>query len=351
MSDLLIVGYFGAGNTGDDLILDTFLSLIRGKVPHSRIYVLSSCQSSSALSAYPGIIPVPRTAIIRIAWIMLTHAHLKVIAPGGELFQMRSSYRSLLYYCMVFLTALLLKRPYYLLHQGIDPSVFQGFLAGMTRMVLGHAAFLSVRDSCIAGFTQAVNVPDIVFLRKSTLPLKMNRGSRFFAFVLRPSGSRIDALVQALIGGLRKKFPEHLFVFLPFHRIQDWSFNLECSLLEPGFLSRFAGGTDSNQVQDLISGADFALCMRYHAVILSMLANVPFLSLSGDGRQDLLCRSFDMGFSHLKPSDMEGSNGIFNAVERISSIFKEKRLFQGQITAFQTDLMLSLDGILPVILQ
>ena len=112
-SELLLIGYYGYHNVGDDILLSKTITLIRNTYPEKSVQFI--CHSSS----YPLPIPPHETVFYysRFSLIQIIRAIWKssaVVFCGGSLFQSRSSSRSLLYYLLIFSLAILFQKKRFL---------------------------------------------------------------------------------------------------------------------------------------------------------------------------------------------------------------------------------------------
>lgn len=117
MSKIVISGYYGFGNAGDEAMLAAILEAILKVIPEAKITVISGNPAST--KAKYGVDAVPRLSSFKL---------LKAIAEcdlfisgGGSLLQDVTSKRSLYYYLAIISMAKLLNKPVMLYAQGIGP--------------------------------------------------------------------------------------------------------------------------------------------------------------------------------------------------------------------------------------
>ncbi|MEK9657863.1 MAG: WecB/TagA/CpsF family glycosyltransferase [bacterium] len=136
---ILVAGYYGFGNFGDQWLLSKTLDLIAHVWPGSEVQVLYPKLRQDAPK--PPFVTVDRFNF----WSCLGAIRQVdcLVFGGGSLFQSRSSFRSLLYYLALVFLARVFCKPCLLLAQGFGPlSRWQCWLC---RCVLSQARF-SYRD-------------------------------------------------------------------------------------------------------------------------------------------------------------------------------------------------------------
>ena len=117
MYNILISGYYGFNNIGDESILRTVIDNLREKLPQVDITVLS--QSPAQTAEKYGVKAAARMSlwgILRSVW----RCDL-LLSGGGSLLQDATSGRSILYYLFILRLAQLLGRQTFIYSQGIGP--------------------------------------------------------------------------------------------------------------------------------------------------------------------------------------------------------------------------------------
>lgn len=141
MSRVLLLGYFGFGNLGDEALLEVAVTQLRRRVPEAEVSVVSAAPEETA--ARLGVRAVPRTLGVGVLRA-IRHCDALVIGPGG-IFQDATSARSAVYYAAIARLASLAGKRVYLVGHGIGPlRTWLGRIA--TRGALARARAVSVRD-------------------------------------------------------------------------------------------------------------------------------------------------------------------------------------------------------------
>jgi polysaccharide pyruvyl transferase CsaB len=149
MQRVLLLGYFGAGNFGDDALLVDWLSRHREWLGQQQLAVDVTSSGADPLAGFieggqlrPLIgALVPKAEVLKLD----PRRYHALIAPGGSLLQDVTSLRSLLYYLWAIRRFTRAGVPVYLLNQGLGPIIsWTGRL--FTPRVLRGARLLSLRD-------------------------------------------------------------------------------------------------------------------------------------------------------------------------------------------------------------
>ncbi|MGQ9477314.1 MAG: polysaccharide pyruvyl transferase family protein, partial [Candidatus Bipolaricaulia bacterium] len=138
---ILLGGYYGFGNLGDEAILFALLRGLREALPQIEPVVLSAEPARTA-AAY-GVEAINRWSLLGI-WRELGRARLFLLGGGG-LLQDVTSRRSALYYLGLLRLARLRRVPVFLLGQGIGP-LRSRLLRRLAASELKRAEYVMVRD-------------------------------------------------------------------------------------------------------------------------------------------------------------------------------------------------------------
>jgi polysaccharide pyruvyl transferase CsaB len=293
---LLLSGYYGFGNFGDEAILDVFVEQWRRRRPSDEITVLSQTPEQTTRTYRVAALP-------RMAWRTVSDAVREadvVVSGGGGLLQSATSLRSLLYYASIIREAKRAGRRTAIFAQGVGPLNYFG------REVVKRACvgvdLACVRDETSLGSLQALlpNVTvklaaDPVFLADANAvdaPDIHDRLSReglredvtdLVAVVVR-RGPGLDQVVERLASVVDRLSLKHgaQVVFVPLQPPQDAeaaSSVIRRCKSAPVLLT---GGYDLRTMTALVARCSAVISMRLHALILAARLNVPFLAIPYD---------------------------------------------------------------------
>ncbi|MBR2895458.1 MAG: polysaccharide pyruvyl transferase family protein, partial [Oscillospiraceae bacterium] len=155
MYNILISGYYGFNNIGDESILRTVIDNLREKLGEIDITVLS--QNPAQTSEKYGVKSAARMSLPEI-WKAVKGCDL-LLSGGGSLLQDATSGRSILYYLFILRLAQLMGKKTFIYSQGIGPITSRQNRR-FTAHVLRRTSGIVVRDSKSRDLLLEIGVPD-----------------------------------------------------------------------------------------------------------------------------------------------------------------------------------------------
>jgi polysaccharide pyruvyl transferase CsaB len=280
----LLCGYYGEHNLGDDALLEVLLS----QVPRDWDPQVTA-HDQAWVTARFGVKTCDRrrlTAVLR-----QIGACDALVLGGGSLLQDATSFQSLVYYCLLILTARLRGKSVVLWGQGLGP-LRRPISRILVRAILPLATAISWRDEKSARLAEELGHrrhrvgSDPVW----AYPQQVWKGMGgpivlcWRPFSVLDSGGwapYLQALATLLEGSGRE------LVWLPFHRDQDGGLldHLARSAPMPRSVrerSREVRVAEPAEAMDVFTGAGLVVAMRLHGLILAALAGSPVAALSYD---------------------------------------------------------------------
>ncbi|MDD5602599.1 MAG: glycosyltransferase [Eubacteriales bacterium] len=141
MCRILISGYYGFDNAGDEAILQSLVSELKAACPGLEIMVLSANPSKTSVDF--GVHSVSRSNIIKMIQAVKNCDIL--ISGGGSLFQDTTSFFNVWYYGGIIMLAFAMKKLVFAYAQGIGP-VSSRLNKKMLRFIFNRVNNISVRD-------------------------------------------------------------------------------------------------------------------------------------------------------------------------------------------------------------
>ncbi|MHB8997475.1 MAG: polysaccharide pyruvyl transferase CsaB [Armatimonadota bacterium] len=296
---ILVSGYYGFGNTGDEAVLAGIVQGLRQRVPEAHICALSADPPGTVRDHGIEAADRWRTPVI---WQELRKADF-FIQGGGSLIQDVTSTHSAMYYLGLLHLARLTRTPYMIMAQGIGP-VSSPFLRGLTARNFRAAKAITVRDEESAQMLRdwGVNSPEIVVSADPALLLPRGDEARrrqllktmdlepdepYMAIALR-EWPGLQAFLPHLVELLKQR--EEALLVLPFQYEQDLPLALELSRALPNRVHlpiEVLSPADSGCV---IRGARALIAMRLHAMIFAAAQETPAVALSYDPKVDAFCK-------------------------------------------------------------
>jgi polysaccharide pyruvyl transferase CsaB len=300
---LLLSGYYGFGNFGDEALLRVFVDEWRQRRPDDEIVVLSEDPDETRRTY--GVSAVPRMTWSAVA--AAVRAADVVVSGGGGLLQSATSLRSLLYYASIIREAKRAGRKAAIFAQGIGPLNYFG--REVVKRACANVDLATVRDETSQATLQALlpNVDvrlcaDPVFLAPDESGAEVRQllaregvsddiGEIVVVVVRR--GAALDQVMEklaAVVDRLALKHGAHV-VFVPLqppHDADAASAVIRRCKSPPVLLT---GGYDLPAMTALLARASAVISMRLHALILAARLGVPFLAVPYDPKIAALASS------------------------------------------------------------
>jgi polysaccharide pyruvyl transferase CsaB len=312
---VVICGYYGFGNAGDEAVLAGILVALRSRLPHADVVVLSA--NPAQTRRLHGVKAVSR--ITGALWT-LPRADL-FISGGGSLIQDVTSARSALYYLSVLGLATALAKATVVYAQGIGP-LHRGWVRALARRILARTTLITVRDEGSAGALTDLGIvrpvhlvadPAFALIPAPAAQIQDLIGSHHvprIGVALRPW--RANAFVDSLVEGLRKASNQlggTEIVVLAFHPERDLPL---CTRVARDLGGRVLAGLSPADLVAVVGTMDVVVGVRLHALIASVLTGVPPIGLSYDLKVDGLFRR--VGVGRLLPLESLAADDLCAAV-------------------------------------
>lgn len=332
---LLISGYYGYGNAGDEAVLSGILSTVRSIVPSADIAVLSGDPESTAREY--GCRAVKRFSPFLILRELRRCDAL--ISGGGSLIQDVTSTRSLIYYLAIIRLAKLLGKPVMVYANGIGPVGRSGNRR-LVRRALERADVVTLRDknsleellsmgverkdmTVTADPAFALPVPDITGVR-AILEENGVPDRAYFVISVRPWD--VEPVFYENFARICDEITrQHDIspVLLQMQPSCDGSMGEKVAALmeEPAYIIR--GDHSVRELMSIIGGASLVLSMRLHALIFAACAATPAIGFVYDPKVS--------SYLELLGQPSAGSTGelrVSDALAAADIIFHRKEEFE-----------------------
>lgn len=278
-SDYVLCGYFGNNNYGDDLMLESFISEIR-KYDKTKQFTCISSQVKSTRASY-GVKSVFKYNLKNIKKSLNSSSAL--IFPGGNIFQDKSSFRSLKYYSYIAKLAKKLNNKVYILGNGIGP-LKRKRSEEITKSLLYECDYISLRDIHSFEFVKDLNketylTSDITsrYIDKEK-PILDNM--KYFVFSPKEEKHKKSTSYVEMIKKIKELYNIEC-VIVPLHNKQDMKISRMVAKETSSILFE---SYDTHSMENIISNAMFVISMRLHGCVESANSCVPFISLSYDDK-------------------------------------------------------------------
>ncbi len=338
MMKVLISGYYGFGNVGDDSVLQAIVQGLRDYDPKINITALS--RSPKLTRELEGVNSIDRYAWGRIFLKMLRTNVF--ISGGGTLLQNVTSNRSFLYYISLIILAKVMRKKTIVMAQGFGP--LQGrFFRTLARIVLNRVDLITVRDRdsfeeirklgikrpklYLSGDPSAILKVPKAEIGKMILSLEAIRtGKPLLGIAVRSVPRKEEEkLYQALSEAVDWLSREHNYspVFILFQCPEDMS---ETSMVLNNMQEKSSvvfRMCRPDEMLSLVSNFDLLIGMRLHSLIFAAMNSVPMLGISYDPKVEAFMKMIDQPCLRVG-EDITGQ-GIIEALEKILARKKETR--------------------------
>jgi len=302
--DAVVAGYFGYGNVGDEIILKLFLE----NFPFNTLVLKRTGKNP-----------------FKLFFILLKNKKASLIFPGGEIFQDRTSFFSLISYATLVWIALFFKRRVFLLFQGFSDNL-SSLSFKIVKKIFSKATFVSFRD--LSSFPSQLKLdnircsPDISFLIKSKI--YKSEEKIVLCVIKKPSFCLEKRFKKFFYEEIRRSFSDYKIIFIPFHPADE------------NFVKNFPNSrkvTSVDETLNLISKASFIITSRYHAMVLSFIFKKRVVGIDFDGRLKKLSDYAEAGTVIDFKSFMNNPSLLHQAIEKekINKIFYKNFLFKKMV--------------------
>ncbi|MCL2373028.1 MAG: polysaccharide pyruvyl transferase CsaB [Defluviitaleaceae bacterium] len=288
--NIVISGYYGNNNSGDDNLLDSIIQNLRALRPGLKITVLSLKPKETR--AEFGVDAVYRFNLPAV-FFALRKADL-LVSGGGNLIQDETSTRSLIYYLWVINTAHFLGVKNMIYANGIGP-VNRRSNYGRVRRSLNKVDLITLRESGSLEVLKEIGVtrPKTVVTADAVFALPpvaagadilKNFGihGKFFCVALRPWAQNPPELEAKIAKTCDYLIEKHGYqaVFVPMQPEKDSKIARQViSLMKNDAILLTPAPNDYNLGRSVLGLASFAICMRLHGLIHAMEKGVPAIGL------------------------------------------------------------------------
>lgn len=305
--EVILSGYYGFGNMGDDSLLQAIVASLRRRNPDIKITVLSKKPKETA-KRY-SVKSIQRFDILKIIKHM-KHAKL-LVNGGGSLLQNSTSTRSLLYYIYIMKTAKRHGLKIMLYASGIGP-LFGEKNKERVRKILNDVDIITLRekesyDSVLAlgvkpkrmevtldpAFTiEASDESWVEYIcEKNGTDIK----SKGFAVSMRTwSGADADYEDKILEAVLKIKKEFGLMpIFVSMQKEKDMAI---CQRLAEKADGKVLAARSASELCTVLSKMQFVIAMRLHMLVYAASVGTPIIGLSYDPKIEAMMLSFKLPY-------------------------------------------------------
>lgn len=306
---ILISGYYGFDNSGDDAILKAIVKDIRDKNSKININVLS--KNPKKTEKMYGVKSVNRFNL-RGVLVAIWNTNL-FISGGGSLLQDVTSTRSLIYYLAIMKITKLMGKPVMVYANGIGP-IERKLNKILAKNILNKVDLITLRDQKSLEYVRELGIKnpnifvtaDPVFTLQAVSLERVNeiltsegipKDKKMIGVSIRQwkrSKDLIPVLVKA-INYMVEQYDVNILL-LPMHYPEDLEISIEISELADKKCYVINEQYSVEEIMGIINRFELIIAMRLHSLIYAATQEVPMVGLSYDPKVDGILKSLGMEY-------------------------------------------------------
>lgn len=311
---VVISGYYGFGNFGDEAILSVLIS--RLKKMGLEIVVLSSNPRKTSMEYFVNSI---KSFDFHQVSGLLKQSDI-LISGGGSLLQDVTSLKSLLYYLWVIFTALRYKKKVIIFAQGIG-AINNKIAQFFTAKILKKCAYVSVRDKKSLDLLKSWGI-NVELLCDPIFSLNLSGGSErgILGVQLRDFATLNDNLLNKLARQIVKDFWDKKIEIFSFQDAIDLNvckrFEKILKSLNPKIKTEVVHGLSNEEIISKISKLEYMIAMRFHALIVAMKMGIRAVGINYDAKVEKLAH--EAGIPLISMDASEDFDVVFNNLKLLN---------------------------------
>lgn len=298
---VLISGYIGFSNFGDDAMLEVLINHLQEK----------NCQITT-LSANPhetkkifGIESFFYKSPIKVLTSLFKADVL--ISGGGNLFQDETSFLSLFYYFFIIFAAKILNKKIIIYSQGIGP-IKSRFANSLTFIAFKFADTIITRDKFSKNYLQKSGI-DSSYTKDACweLPIQKYMPEKVLGIQLRAHKDLTEEFINELAIAVSNNFKGYKIKLLSMQNSTDTeslnSFLKKLKKLDNDFKIELEPYYSPKQTTDDFKSLKYLISMRLHANILALKYGINCLPVSYSSKVENLAKDFNLNYIRLSEAE------------------------------------------------
>lgn len=295
MNKVVISGFYGFHNIGDEAILKTLTQQLRKLDPNVEITVLSHSPEET-MSKF-GVKAINRRDAFKVFNAIRKSKIL--LSGGGSLLQDDTSARSIHYYLAILRMGLFLRKKVFLISNGIGPLIRESNKRHVAR-VLNKVNHTTVRDDNSRQLLEDIGVnpakitvsADLVIAmdlqpkeigKKILMDLGIIDDSRKrLAIAIRQKDFRTEEKRNQLVKLANTLAEKHSVIFIPFYYKNDTKIYEDIHEYTDPHVYFIREKYNSDEFMSILQNIDILVGSRLHSLIFSLVAEIPFVGISYD---------------------------------------------------------------------
>lgn len=331
---ILLGGYYGFDNIGDEMILEVMLSHLKIHYGEDGMATVLSNRPSETHKKH-GVKAVSRWNILTF-WRHVWRSDLFILGGGG-LLQDKTSFLSLLYYLIWIQLSLWAKTPVFLYAIGVESLNRRLSRLYVKYLLTRPHVTITVRDKESKMALERIGVPSnrIHLTRDPVFAVTAEKTpvNRQILIVPRAPGSiEAQALFDHLVGYSGDMAVFKVALFQPVlersaYINEEWG----------QALAKLPMTTihSMEDLKDVVAHSQYVVSSRFHGLVMAALFGRPFLGVGDPNKVGRFCKEWNMPFLPWSATVLE-RDAAFQTLFSMSSAFREERLREVRKSALKT---------------
>lgn len=318
MKNILVSGYYGFDNFGDEAILAVLLEHLKGQ----KVTVLSADPEKTGMTHNVNSINSFNSELI----LKRLNQFDVLISGGGSLLQNVTSMKSLIYYCGLIYLFAALGKDVVIFAQGIGPIKGLGATL-ITKIALKRCKYISVRDERSLNLLKSWGIDanlvcDPIFQMNIPNP---NR-TRKVGIQLRKFDTLTDKLFDEIVKQVALRFSDREIELIAFQDSDDIGisqvFLNKLRKKHPTINAKIVSNLTIPQLIERVGEYDYLIAMRFHACLLGLKYGIKTLAISYDPKVKILAENASIPYLVMDSSE----NNYVNAFDEMEKLTPFKLL-------------------------
>lgn len=322
--NVVISGYYGFDNFGDETILSVLVKKIKEFTPFINVLSKNPSKTRDLHKVASTLYCCPCIALFRVLQADI------LISGGGSLLQDVTSIRSLLYYLFVINISLFFRKTVIIFAQGIGP-INNPFGRWFTKNTLKKCKLVTVRDEKSLFLMRGWGIKaDLVCDPLFDLEMFDYEPSGKVGVQLRGFKTLKDNLLRKLAEQVNKEFSDKQIEIYSFQDGLDYEvcrrFEVMLRAINPIIQTKIIYNQTSQQILFNMSKLDYLVAMRFHANLIALKYGIKTLAVCYDEKVEKLAteaqipyvsmladEDYDVKFAQLKALDSQHLKDFANS--------------------------------------
>ena len=311
MSKIVLSGYYGYKNFGDEAILSVLVSHLSSL--GAEIYVLTG-DVEYTKNVYNNVNSVYRFSIGEVANVIKSSDVL--ISGGGSLLQDATSLKSIVYYLFIISLGILFNKKVVIFAQGIGP-INNFFARFMTKLLLKQCYFVTVRDENSFNLLKSWDIPsEIVPDPVYSINIENIEKNGNVGIQLRDFKTMNSVLLQKLALFVNSKFSDRKIEIFSLQNEQDFpvckSFERILHSVNPNIKTEIV----TDNIVEKIKNLDYFIGMRFHSLLVALKSGAKTCAINYDIKVEQLAKDFNIPMISMNAD--ENFEEIYSEIQNLN---------------------------------